>query len=100
MCCYSYDFLEDSVSSNDFELFEELDDALVGVALVLDDLPRLALLGRRDVDDFLAGATPPDGVVGNAEVGHLDLVDRLVLGRHDPLEGGVSGLDHAGGDTD
>ena len=29
-----------------------------------------------------------------------DVLDRLLLGVHDPLEGRVAGLDHAGGDRD
>ncbi len=47
-------------------------------------------------DDLLAGTGPADLVGGETEVGHLDLVDRLVLRRHDPLEGGVAGLDDTG----
>src|SRR5919201_4673054 len=75
---------------DDLELLEEGDDALVGVALVLDLLARLTLRGRLDRGDLLAGALPPDVVLRQAEVGHLRLVDGLVLGRHDPLEGGVA----------
>src|SRR5438477_11862528 len=73
-------------TSNDLQLLEELDDALVGVALVLDDLARLALLGGGDLDDLLPGADPPDLVGSQPEVADRELVDRLVLGRHDPLE--------------
>src|SRR4051812_24046701 len=62
-----------------FQLLEELDDALVGLALVFDDLARLARLGGRHVVDGLAGARPADVVVGQSEVGDLDLVDGLVL---------------------
>ena len=35
-----------------------------------------------------------------AQVGHGQVVDRLGLGRHDPLERRVAGLDHAGGHRD
>ena len=36
----------------------------------------------------------------DAQVGDRDLVDRLGLGGHDPLERRVAGLDHAGGHRD
>src|SRR5436309_7468024 len=78
------------------ELFEELDDALVGVTLVLDDLACLALLGGRHVGDLLTGAAPADRVCGHTQVCDLDLVDRLILVRHYPLEGGIASLDDTG----
>ena len=53
-----------------------------------------------DRHDLLASTGPPDLVVPEAEVGRGDLVDRLVLGRHDPLERGVARLHDAGGDAD
>src|SRR3954452_17033619 len=82
--------------SDDLERFEERDDALVRLAVVLDLLPRLARRGRRDLGDLLAGAGPADAVGGEAQVGRGHLVDLLVLRRHDPLERGVAGLDHTG----
>src|SRR5581483_9971966 len=84
------------LASDDLELLEEGDDALVGVALVLDLLAGLALLGLADLGDLLAGPAPADLPGVEPEVGDLDLVDRLVLGRHDPLEGRVARLDDAG----
>src|SRR5262249_46071273 len=80
--------------SDDLEALEEGDDLLVALAVVLDDLARLAGLGGGDVDDLLTGARPPDRL--HAEVTGLHRVDGLVLGRHDPLEARVAGLDHTG----
>jgi hypothetical protein len=75
---------------------EELDDLEVRLAVVLDDLARLALLGGGHRDDLLASTGLPDLVGREAEVGDADGVDGLRLGRHDPLEGGVAGLHDAG----
>src|SRR5438876_3594724 len=85
---------------DDLELLEEGDDPLVRVAFVLDLLARLAFGRGLDRLDLLAGALPADLVLGQPEVGGLGLVDGLVLGRHDPLEGRVPRLDDAGGDAD
>ena len=74
------------------------DDLVEGLAVVLDDLAGLAGGRVLDGDDLLAGAGRADLGGVEAEVGDRQLVDRLGLGRHDPLEGGVAGLDHAGGD--
>src|SRR5687768_15603944 len=74
---------------DDLELLEELDDALVSIALVDDDLAGLALFGRGHVGDLLAGAGLPDLAGVEAEVGDLQLLDRLALGGHDPLEARV-----------
>ncbi len=46
--------------SDDLELVEELDDAEVALAVVLDDLAGLALGGGGDLDDLLTGAGPSD----------------------------------------
>ena len=67
------------------------------LAVVFDDLAGLAGGGVLDGDDLLAGAGPADLAGVDAEVGDLQLVDRLRLGRHDPLEGRVAGLDDTGG---
>src|SRR3954453_1919962 len=69
-----------AVRSEDLEAVEELDDLLVGLAVVLDDLTGLALRGGADVDDLLPGAGPADDGGVDAEVGDLHLVDRLRLG--------------------
>src|SRR5437773_865302 len=83
--------------SDDFELLEELHDALERLAVVLDLLAGLALGRGADRHDLLTGARPADLVGAQAEVARGHLVDRLVLRRHDPLERGVAGLDHTGG---
>src|SRR3954447_17272303 len=83
--------------SDDLQLLEERNDLLVAGAVVFDDLAGLTLLGRRDGDDLLARAGEADGAGVDAEVGDLDLVDRLGLRRHDPLERRVAGLDDASG---
>src|SRR5579875_102865 len=85
-------------NSDQLELLEEGDDALGAVALVGDDLARLALLGGGHVDDLLAGTGEAHLAGIEPEIGHRQLVDGLGLGRHDPLEGGVAGLDDTGGD--
>src|SRR5437763_1666579 len=85
---------------DDLELLEEGDDPLVRVAFVLDLLARLAFGRGLDRRDLLASALPADLVLGQPEVGGLGLVDGLVLGRHDPLEGRVPRLHDAGGDAD
>ena len=46
---------------------------------------------------FWRAPAQPTCVGAEAEVGGGDLVDRLVLRRHDPLERRVAGLDHTGG---
>src|SRR4051812_49453517 len=77
--------------SDHLQLVEERNDLLVGIALVDDLLAGLALFGGGDVGDLLG-----DGEVADAlEVAHLELLDGLALGRHDPLEGRVAGLDDA-----
>ena len=38
-----------------------------------------------------------EGIDKITEIADPELVDRLALRRHDPLERGVAGLDHAGG---
>src|SRR5207248_11432754 len=88
------------VSLNDFQLLEEGDDLLVGIAFVLDDLTRFASGNRRDFNDLLAGAGPADVIAAKPEVGGSDLVDRLALGGHDALERRVTRLDDTSGDGD
>src|SRR2546421_8462742 len=85
---------------DDLQLFEEGDDPLVGVTFVLDLLARLPLGCSFDRFDLLPGALPADLILRQAKVAHFRLVDRLVLGRHDPLERGIARLDHAGGHAD
>src|SRR5262245_50843071 len=82
---------------DDLELLEEGDDPLVRVPFVFDLLARLTLRGRLDRRDLLVRALPADFVLGQPEVGDLGVVDGLVLGRHDALEGRVARLDDAGG---
>src|SRR5437763_6917927 len=74
--------------SDHLQLLEELDDALVGVAFVFDDLARLALFGGLHGGDLLAGSGPADLAGVDAEIGDSELLDRRVIGRHDPLERG------------
>ena len=69
-------------------------------ALVVDDLAGLTGGCLGGGDDLLAGAGPTDGGRIDPECGEVEFVDRLVLGRHDPLERRVAGLDDAGGDRD
>src|SRR5215207_2011050 len=83
---------------DDLQLVEELDDLHVALAVVFDDLAGLPLGRRRDVDDLLAGAGPPDR--RHAEVSGRHRVDRLGLGGHDPLEARIARLDDTGGDAD
>src|SRR3546814_7469928 len=80
---------------DDLEAVEELDDLAEGFAVVLDDLAGFALGCVLDGDDLLAGTSGTDLRGVEAEIGDGDLFDRLRLGGHDPLEGGVAGLDHA-----
>src|SRR2546421_362674 len=82
------------MASDHLQLLEEGHDPFVGVAFVLDDLARLALFGGGDFHDLLAGAISADLARLDTEVGDLELVDRLVLGRHDPFERRVARLDH------
>src|SRR4051812_28830676 len=81
----------------DLEVVEIGDDLLEGGAVVLDDLTGLTSGCLFDGDDLLTGTGPTHGRGVEAQVGDLERVDRLRLGGHDPLEGGVAGLDHAGG---
>ena len=82
------------------EIVEEGDDALVGVALVLDDFAGLTSGGVGDRNDFLTGAGPTDRTGVDAKTTEVELVDRLGLGRHDALERRVAGLDHTSGHGD
>src|SRR5262249_24329106 len=83
--------------SDDLQLLEELDDALIRLAVVLDLLAGLALVRGADVHDLLPRTGPADLPRVEPEVGHGHLVDGLVLRRHDPLERRVAGFDHTGG---
>ena len=70
-------------------------------AVVLDDLAGLALLGGGTTSTISWPAPAQPTCAGvDAEVGDGQLVDGLGLGGHDPLEGGVAGLDHTGGHRD
>src|SRR4029453_2924918 len=82
--------------SDDLEVLEEGDDLGVALAVVLDDLP--GLTGRRLVHshDVLTGAGRAHGGGVDAQVGQRQLIDRLGLGGHDPLEARVAGLHDAG----
>src|SRR5687767_11038261 len=66
--------------SEHLQFFEERDDPLVRVPLVHHHFTGLPLLGGGHVDHLLAHGDL------DAEVAHLQLLDRLALGRHDPLE--------------
>src|SRR3954463_3350804 len=63
------------IGSDHLQLLEELDDALVGVALVFDDLARLALFGGLDRGDLLAGSGPSHLPGVEAELGDGELLD-------------------------
>ena len=82
-----------------FRLSRNVDDLLEArFAVVLDDLAGLAGLGAAATSTISWPAPAQPTCAGvEAEVGDGDLVDRLGLGGHDPLERGVAGLDHAGG---
>src|SRR3954447_14216118 len=71
---------------DDLEIVEIGHDLLEAGAVVLDDLAGLARRSGSDAGDLLAGTGPADGGGVDAEIGDGDLVDRLALGRHDPLE--------------
>src|SRR5829696_2231425 len=87
-----------SSRSDDFQIFQERHDLGVGLAVVLDDLARLASLGLGDVDDLLSGAGPTDRRDTQVAGGHR--VDRLRLGGHDALEAWIPRLDHTSRDAD
>src|ERR1700686_4768217 len=76
---------------------EKTDDAFGAVALVHVLLAGGARLGGDDVGDFLARAVR-SGLIREREVRHAENFERLGLGGHYALEGGVARLDHAGGD--
>ncbi len=86
--------------SDDFLGLEERDDACRAVALVDHDLALGSRLGRLDVRRSL-GARPrrPPGRASPRSA-TLSVVDRLGLGRHDPLERRVPRLDDARGHGD
>src|SRR2546423_4445241 len=88
------------VSLNDFQLFEEGDNLLVGIAFVLDDLTRFASGNRRDFNDLLAGARPADVIPAKPEGGSSDLVDRPALGGHYGLVRPATKLDKTNGGGD
>src|SRR4051812_22163072 len=71
---------------------EELGELQTAVALVLDHLPVLARRPRRDLLDRRPGRGQPDLPGLDAEVGQTPGLHRLLLGGHDPLEGGVPRL--------
>src|SRR3954454_9146210 len=85
---------------DDLEVVEIGDDLLEAGAVVLDDLAGLAGRSGGDAGDLLAGAGPADRRSVEAEIGDGELVDRLALGGHDPLERRVARLDHTGGHGD
>src|SRR5688572_32259431 len=68
-------------------LLEELDDGEVGRAVVFDLAAGFPLRSGVHAGDLL-------GRPGfDAEVGEGQCLQRLLLGIHDPLEGGLAGLD-------
>src|SRR3712207_1070909 len=71
---------------------EEADELLRAVALVghLDALALRRAAG--EVEHSAARGAQPDGRRVDAQVGQGQGLHRLLLGRHDPLEGGVPGL--------
>src|SRR5262249_53480544 len=85
---------------DDLQLLEEGHDLLVTIPLVDDDLTGLTSLGRLHRGDLLTGTGGTHDTRLEAQIGHLDLVDRLAFGGHDALEGGVTGLDHTSRDRD
>src|SRR5437660_458705 len=80
---------------DDLRLGEDLDDAIDGRAVVLDDRARLASLGVGDAFDRLSGFAPLD-----SEVTQSDLFDLLGASGHDAFQRGVPRLGDAGGDRD
>src|SRR5271154_3839645 len=73
--------------SDHLQLLEEGHDALRAVALVHHDLSRSARFGIGDVRDLLPGTGGADLRRVDPEVGDRQVVHRLGLRRHDPLEG-------------
>src|SRR3954447_17138904 len=86
------------MSSDDLQVLEERHDLGVSLSVVFDDLAGLAGLGLGDVGDLLAGGIPSDRT--DSEVGSGHRFNRLGLGRHDPLEAGITRLDDTGRDAD
>src|ERR1700686_4281253 len=84
-----------AIRSDHLLLSEEVGDALVALAVVLDDRPRRPLGCWLDAADALArgGAT---GAVETEDPGR-EPVERLRLGAHDSFERGVAGLVDPGG---
>src|SRR5207302_5557653 len=71
-------------------LRQQGDDLLHRVAVVLDDLAGLALLGLDHLEHLFGGLA-----AGDAQVTQTDLFDLLAAGGHDALEGGVARLPDA-----
>src|SRR5690242_4161941 len=80
-------------SSDELQALEETDDLLGAGAVVLELLAGLARRCLLDVRDLLPRTRPTDVRGVESEVARGDLVDRLALRRHDPLERRVARLD-------